>query len=429
MRILMFGWEFPPHISGGLGTACYGLTKGLSEMEDLEITFVVPKAWGDENLTDVRLLGANEIPVDHHFIEIENCISLFEYIEVKSALIPYASPEEFPDKNKRKYNKEKQLVEVNEEGKIDFKGNYGASLFEEIRNYAIVAEKIASAQPFDLIHAHDWLTFPAGIAARHKIGKPLVIHIHATDFDRNGENINPKVYSIEREGMEAADRIITVSNLTRQVVIDKYKIDPGKISTIYNAVEPTIEPRINIPEKGVREKIVTFLGRITYQKGPEYFIEAAALVLEKMNNVRFVMAGGGDMMPAMVEHVAKLHISDKFHFTGFLQGKDVLRILQISDLLVMPSVAEPFGIVTLEAMQANVPVIITKQSGVAEILKYAFKVDFWDTFGMADAIYGFLNYPSLSHLFRKHGKKESGLRNWNHVANEVVKVYQAAISK
>jgi glycosyltransferase involved in cell wall biosynthesis len=428
MKILMFGWEFPPHISGGLGTACYGLTKGLSSMEDMEITFVVPKAWGDENQTTIRLMGANEISTDRHFIEIEKCDSLFEYIEINSGLVPYISPEEFMSGKKRKYPREKQLVEVNEEGKIDFKGSYGTTLFQETRNYAIVAEKIASTQSFDLIHAHDWLTFPAGIAAHKKTGKPLVIHVHATEFERNGENINPEIFSIEREGMEAADRIITVSNLTRQIVIDKYEIDPGKIMTVYNAVGHQAEVKESVFKKGPRDKIVTFLGRITYQKGPEYFIEAAALVLKKMDNVRFVMAGSGDMMPAMTDHVARLGISDKFHFTGFLQGNDVLRILQGSDLFVMPSVSEPFGIVPLEAMQANVPVIITKQSGVAEILKYALKVDFWDTFGMADAIYGLLNYPSLPKLFIQQGKKESGNLKWENAAQEVVKVYQSALS-
>jgi glycosyltransferase involved in cell wall biosynthesis len=423
MKVLMFGWEFPPHISGGLGTACYGLTKGLAGFDDVEVIFVVPKAFGDEDQETIKLIGANNVPVAKKQIEFTGIQKKMDYYEVNSVIIPYVSPDEFWELKSKKYSKTTQFVKTDEEWKIDFSGNYGSNLLEEIWNYSIVADVIAGDEDFDLIHAHDWLAYPAGIAAKKRSGKPLVIHVHATDFDRSGGNVDPRVYAIEREGMEVADEVITVSNLTRQIVIEKYGINPEKVTTVYNGVEPIGSEEQIIFRKGINEKLVTFLGRITTQKGPEYFMEAANQVLQKMNNVRFIMAGSGDMMEAMITRAAELKITDKFHFTGFLQGDDVFQMLKMSDVFVMPSVSEPFGIVPLEAMQSNVPVIISRQSGVAEILKYAIKVDFWDINAMADAIYALLNYPSLSNLFRKYGKEEVDNLRWKFSAKNVKDVY------
>lgn len=428
MKILMFGWEFPPHITGGLGTACYGLTKGLSEIGGLSVTFVVPKAWGDEDQSAIRLVGANQIPVRQTRLELTGTGQELEYIEVSSGIIPYVGPEAFWALKTGRIEKGSRLVGITESGTINFSGGYGSTLFEEIKNYALVAEAIAGQHHFDLIHAHDWLAFPAGMAAKRITGKPLVIHVHATDFDRSGGNVNPVVYSIEREGMEVADKIITVSNLTRNTVIGKYNIDPAKVVTVYNAVEPLSESEKKSVKKGFSDPVVTFLGRITYQKGPEYFVEAAALVLKKMKNVHFVMAGSGDMTGAMIEHAARLGISDRFHFTGFLSGDEVFDMLRISDAVVMPSVSEPFGIVPLEAMQAGIPVIISRQSGVAEIVHYTLKVDFWDTFALADAIYGLLTYPPLARLFTEHGIGETSGMKWKNAAGEVAGIYRNLIT-
>jgi glycosyltransferase involved in cell wall biosynthesis len=254
-------------------------------------------------------------------------------------------------------------------------------------------------------------------------GKPLVIHVHATDFDRSGGNVNPEVYCIEKRGMDAASKIITVSNLTRDIVINKYHIHPDKVETVYNAVDPVDFPENHMIKKGFDEKIVTFLGRITMQKGPEYFIEAAYKVLQVMGNVRFVMAGSGDMMEKMMRRAAALKITDRFHFTGFLRGADVYSMLEMSDVYIMPSVSEPFGISPLEAMQSNVPVIISKQSGVAEILTHAVKTDFWDIDAMADAIYGILNYPALSNMFIKNGREEVIRLKWDNSAQHVRDIY------
>jgi glycosyltransferase involved in cell wall biosynthesis len=423
----MFGWEFPPHISGGLGTASYGLTKGMTTMGDLEVIFVVPKAWGDEDQSVVRLIGANSIPVAFRKVTYKGFKKALEKIEVSSRIVPYTDPEDFWKLTRSEVSAVSTYVQTNAEGKIDFSGKYGPNLIEEIYKYSVVASVIASENNFDIIHAHDWLAYPAGIAAKEVSGKPLVIHVHATDFDRSGGSVNPDVYKIEKDGMDAASKIITVSNLTRDIVINKYNIDPAKVETVYNAVEP-----VNISEdiqvnKGFDDKVVTFLGRITMQKGPEYFIEAAYKVLKVMKNVRFVMAGSGDMMERMMRRAAALKITDRFHFTGFLRGNDVFTMLAMSDVYIMPSVSEPFGISPLEAMQSNVPVIISKQSGVAEILTHAVKVDFWDIDAMADAIYGILSYPALSNEFIKNGKEEVIRIKWENSAKHVRNIYNEVV--
>lgn len=423
----MFGWEFPPHISGGLGTASYGLTKGMSALEDLEVLFVVPKEWGDEAKTKVRLIGANNVPVAFKQIRYKGSKRPVEKIEVSSKIIPYTDPEEYWKKISSETTEHKFVIQTNDRGTVDFTGRYGSTLMEEIHKYAVVASVIAQENDFDIIHAHDWLAYPAGIAAKEVSDKPLVIHVHATDFDRSGGNVNPEVYRIEKEGMDAASKIITVSNLTRDIVINKYNIHPDKVETVYNAVEPVKMSQDVAVEKGFEDKVVTFLGRITMQKGPEYFIEAANKLLKVLPNVRFVMAGSGDMMERMMRRAAALKITDRFHFTGFLKGKDVFTMLHMSDVYIMPSVSEPFGISPLEAMQSNVPVIISKQSGVSEILTHAVKTDFWDIDAMADAIYGILTYPALARMFIKNGKEEVVRLKWDNSARHVRDIYYRVI--
>jgi glycosyltransferase involved in cell wall biosynthesis len=427
MRVLMFGWEFPPHISGGLGTASYGLTKGMATMDDLEVIFVVPKAWGDEDQSMVRLIGANRVPVAFKKVYFKGTRIPIEKIEVSSKIVPYTDPEDFWKQMRTEVQGRRMFVQTNNRGMVDFSGRYDQNLMDEIYKYSVVASVIAEENEFDIIHAHDWLAYPAGIAAMEVSGKPLVIHVHATDFDRSGGNVNPEVYRIEKQGMDASSKIITVSNLTRDIVINKYGIHPDKVETVYNAVEHVELTENVVVSKGFEDKVVTFLGRITMQKGPEYFIEAAYKVLKVMPNVRFVMAGSGDMMERMMRRAASLKITDRFHFTGFLKGMDVYKMLAMSDVYIMPSVSEPFGISPLEAMQSNVPVIISKQSGVAEILTHAVKTDFWDIDAMADAIYGILNYPALASMFIKNGKEEVVRLKWDNSARHVKDIYERVI--
>jgi glycogen synthase len=426
MKVLMFGWEFPPHITGGLGTACFGLTKGLLK-HGVDVQFVVPKAYGDESQEAVRIINASDVTVMMHDPVFREYWSQITYMEIGSNLIPYVGPEDF-----QQMVSENLKVKV-EEGsrvfseKFQFSGKYGHDLMEEVARYALVGAAIAANSEFDIIHAHDWLTYSAGVAAKKISGKPLVVHMHATEFDRSGENYNENVYEIERKGMAEADRVITVSNLTRNIVIERYHIDPDKVITVHNAVEPPETTELIDAEKHVKEKIVTFLGRITFQKGPEYFIEAACKVLERDKNVRFVMAGTGDLMEKMIRRVAKLKISSNFHFTGFLKGENVDRMFAMSDVYVMPSVSEPFGISPLEAMRSNVPVVISKQSGVAEVLDHVMKVDFWDVDAMADAIYGLLHYKSMHNMFINHGTEEVNNLKWENAARKVADIYESLI--
>lgn len=420
MKALMFGWEFPPHILGGLGTASYGLTRGMALQPDMDITFVIPKPWGDEDQSFLKIIGAGNTPIVWRDVDSNY---------VKNRLGEKMSPEEYYKLRDNIYA-DFSYRGVNDLGCIEFSGRYPDNLLEEINNYSIVAGVIARAESFDVIHAHDWLTYPAGIHAKQISGKPMVIHVHATDYDRSRGNVNPEVYAIEKNGMDFADHIITVSNLTRNTVIEKYHQDPSKVTTVHNAVEPLSQDIISIQDKrGVKDKVVTFLGRITMQKGPEYFVEAAAKVLEKADNVRFVMAGSGDMMDQMVRLAASRNISDRFHFTGFMKGKQVYEVLKSSDVYVMPSVSEPFGISPLEAMQCGVPSIISKQSGCAEILDYAVKVDYWDIEAMADAIYGIITYPAMYQFLKEEGKREVDNIKWEYAGQKVRRIYDQVMNK
>jgi glycosyltransferase involved in cell wall biosynthesis len=423
----MFGWEFPPHISGGLGTACYGLTMGLAK-HGLDIIFVVPKAYGDENEDSLKLLNASAVSLDYNDATYGEYWKRIEYMEIGSNIIPYVGTEDYSRIMSDKERTEAFTSNVFSK-KYIFSGGYGPNLLEEVARYALVAGGLASTNEFDIIHAHDWLAYPAGIAAKKATGKPLVVHMHATEFDRSGESVNQPVYDIEREGMENADLVIAVSNMTRQIVIERYGIDPKKVVTVHNAVDHEVAQENLDIQKKLEDKVVTFLGRITFQKGPEYFVEAAYRVLQRLDNVRFVMAGSGDMMNQMVSRVAKLGIADKFHFTGFLKGNDVDKMFALSDAFVMPSVSEPFGIVPLEAMRSNVPVIISKQSGVAEVLQHAIKVDYWDIDAMADAIYGTCAYDGVSTMFKKHGKEEVESLKWEDSAKEVMDCYKTVLNR
>jgi len=424
MKVLMFGWEFPPNISGGLGTACYGLTKGLTSFNDVELAFVVPKVYGNEDKTGIKLIGAGDVELSGKIIIKQREFEKKQFYDFDRQIPAYITPEQYKKLLVTQKRKDRDTVKSTSSGKLEFGGKYGSNLFNEISRYAVVASEIARSESHNIIHAHDWLTYPAGIAAKKVSGKPLVVHVHSTEFDRSGENPNRNVYKIERSGMEIADRVITVSDLTREIVIRKYNINPSKITTVHNAVDSVENvTQGKLREKAITDKIVTYLGRITKQKGPEYFIRAAYKVLQKMNNVRFVMAGSGDLMEDMIKCVTRLKIADRFHFVGFLKGNDVTEMFAMSDLYVMPSVSEPFGISALEALQNNVPVIISKQSGVSEIVTSAIKVDFWDIEAMADAIWGILNYPSLGKYLTKNGIMEANSIRWINSAAKVREIY------
>ena len=391
---------------------------------------------GDEDERFVKVVNASDVEALYTgdvATGADDIMQKMSFIHIDSNMVPYLSPEEYETKRDEYLRTGQRTWEVPGDvwtQRYTFSGKYGANLMEEVARYAIVAAQVAKnlEGQFDVIHAHDWLTYFAGIAAKRVSGKPLVVHMHATEFDRSGENINTQTYAIERAGMHAADMVIAVSNLTRNIVINRYGVPAEKVVAVHNAVR-FAEKDKPLPERGVDDKIVTFLGRITFQKGPDYFVEAAAKVLKRVPNVRFVMAGSGDMMNHVIRRVAALGIADRFHFTGFLRGDDVQKMFQLSDVYVMPSVSEPFGISPLEAMRSNVPVIISKQSGVAEVLDYAVKVDYWDVDAMADAIYGLITYPALAKMFSERGMAEVTGLKWNNAAAKIKAVYEQAIEK
>jgi len=305
--------------------------------------------------------------------------------------------------------------------------DYSGDLLAQSEAYARFVVESCRDRDFDVIHAHDWLTYPAGIALARVTGKPLVVHVHSTEFDRSGEHVNQAVYNIERRGMHAAVRVITVSMLTKNICANRYSVNPTKCEVVYNGVD--LDPKmVGISTIGRRDKIVLYFGRITMQKGPEYFVHAAKRVLEKMDDVKFVVAGSGDQAQSMIQLAAELGIGHKVLFTGFLRGKDIPRVFNMADLYVMPSVSEPFGIAPLEALGHRVPVLISRQSGVSEVLVNALKVDFWDVEDMANKIVAVLRYPPLQRTLTDHGFDEVRGITWDGAAKKCVSVYQHAIA-
>ena len=420
----MFGWEFPPHILGGLGTATYGIIKGLSLLPDMDITLCLPKPRGDEDRSFVHIIPMDCVPVVWHDVDAQ-------YVDKRIG--NRMSPQLYYDLRDHLYA-DFRYLHTNDLGCIEFSGRYPDNLYEEINNYSIVAGVVARQQQFDIIHAHDWLTYPAGIYAKQLSGKPLVIHVHATDFDRSRGHVNPTVYGIERDGMDHADCIMCVSELTRQTVINHYGQDPAKCFAMHNAVYPLPERIQQIvakrkPFTEKKEKVVTFLGRITMQKGPEYFIEAAKLVIERTQNIRFCMAGCGDMMNKMIELAAAKGICHRLHFPGFMKGDQVYEAYRDSDVYVMPSVSEPFGISPLEAMQCGVPTIISKQSGCGEILTNCIKTNYWDINAMADAMYSLCTYASIHSYMQIEGKREVDQITWERVGQRIRSHYDRLIHR
>ena len=412
MKALMFGWEFPPHILGGLGTASYGLTKGMWECGDMDITFVIPKPFGDEDKSFAHIVGASQVPIAWRDVNRD-------YVEQRIGKL--MDPDLYFRLRDHIYA-DFNYMRTNDLGCLEFSGRYPDNLLEEINNYSIVAGVVARTLDFDIIHSHDWLTYPAGIHAKQVTGKPLVIHVHATEFDRSRGKPNPTVFGIEKDGMNHADHIMTVSNHTRDIVINNYGVDPAKVTTVHNAVTPLTDEQKDVPEHKSKDKVITFLGRITMQKGPEYFVEAAAKVLKNNHNVRFVMAGSGDMMDKMIQLAAERGIADRFHFPGFQRGKQVYEMLKASDVYVMPSVSEPFGISPLEAMQMGCPSIISKQSGCAEILDNVIKTDYWDIDAMADAMNAIITYPAMYEQLRQDGLEEVNKITWDKAGQKVIDI-------
>ncbi|MCK9197092.1 MAG: glycosyltransferase family 4 protein [Syntrophales bacterium] len=427
MRVLMFGWEFPPVVSGGLGTACYEITKALTGLGD-PVLFVMPRIELSRPFPLLTLISASDIL---------NAASETKGPFAQDSLLPPSpNPSLLPPYLRgpiilRPYLKAGQSV-GGHQGRRDWPADsylaagegYGVDLFAEVRRYGEAGGLIAARETFDIIHGHDWMTVPACLAARQASGKPFILHIHSLEYDRSGEEINESIFELERFGLEAADKIIAVSHYTKKMIVSRYGIAPGKIFVVYNAMSQREAGKTYRTLRTGNDKVVLFMGRITFQKGPEYFIDAAARVLKEMPEVTFIMAGSGDMMPRMVERVAELKIGKRFHFTGFLQGRQVEEAFAGADLYVMPSVSEPFGLAPLEAMMYDVPVIISRQSGVSEVLKHALKVDFWDVDELANKMIAVLKYPPLTGELVERAREELKNLRWEKAALKILEVYK-----
>jgi glycogen synthase len=482
VKVLMFGWEFPPHISGGLGTACFGLTQGLSH-HGVEVIFVVPRAFGDEDSRFVSVLGANQVPVGRVQEELRrfgsraarkrrgrrtrrsarfseeawsHASSIVELLAVESPLTPYLTEVQYlrrlaeletkglhhrlevlealeeilnaPKIAEPRQGAEEVARRLVERSPLSFTGGYGPSLTSEVARFALVAAEIARTREFDVVHCHDWMTLPAGLAASRVAGKPLVLHVHALEFDRSGDNVNERVRDLEQLGLDVADRVICVSHYTCGVIQRRYRVDSAKIRVVHNAVTHKEQVDILHVRRTIDEPIVLFLGRVTFQKGPDYFLEAAARVVALEPRVKFVMSGSGDMLSVMIERAARLGLARHVHFTGFLKGEEVERMYAMADIYVMPSVSEPFGITPLEAMALDTPVILSRQSGVSEILRNALKVDFWDVDDIANKILALMRYPALVDQLTAEGREEvQGLR-WDIPAGLVRDIYREVVA-
>jgi len=436
MRVFMLGWEFPPFISGGLGTACHGLTKAMSQI-GTEVLFVLPRPVQAQG-SHVQILSPQTLSSKMAGLASEYELQGFEHVrfcalQAAPGMSPYHSPEQYAELMREQAKRLKaieggSLAENPVASGGHTASDYEGDMFDQIERYARLASSIAQFEDFDVIHAHDWMTYRAGMAVSALSGKPLVVHIHSTEFDRSGEHVNQAIYNIERQGFHFAQRIIAVSHLTKSVLTSRYGVPSDKIEVVYNAVELNgSAPAISMAPIQRDERIVLFLGRITMQKGPEYFLAAAKKVLEVMDNVRFIMAGWGDMIRRTIELAAQMGIGHKVLFTGFLRGGDVERVFRMADLYVMPSVSEPFGIAPLEAMSNDVPVIISKQSGVSEVIKHALKVDFWDVNEMANKIIAVLRHRPLQNTLREHGRMELRKLSWTDSARQCAAVYEDVV--
>lgn len=434
-RVLKLGWEFPPLINGGLGVACFGLSRALAKHVELRV--IVPKAAPEATYDGFRLTGLNSLRVeDLKWSERKYRYESFAEIQrVPVHLDPYATDEPEaagatveegePSAEEARHDPEAlaRFSQTNREQLDIFKKGelYGGDLGAKVIEYSKIAAKLAMMWNFDIIHAHDWITYLAGIEVKKATGKPLVVHLHASQYDRAGADARDWIYDIEKYGMEEADRVIPVSRYTGEICVGHYGIDKSKIRPIHNGADPV---KVFRTEKAFPEKLVLFLGRLTAQKGPEFFLEIAAKVLETNRNVRFVMAGTGERLKPLLESTALRGLGGRMHVTGFLNKDKVNLLLSMTDVYCMPSVSEPFGLSALEAAQFGIPAVISRQSGVAEVLQGALKADYWDTDLMAGDINALLTDDSLRDRIVQQAAADIRASTWDAAAEKVVAVYR-----
>lgn len=399
-RIWMIGWEYPPFNSGGLGVACEGLTKSLSGM-NTNIYFVLP----------------------FHMSTRPGHMQLISCVDPTWTTDSYSPPfhayaSASPATNDQQLLSARQLAALPQ-----------SELEHKVSQYADLVAKAGRDQQrhYDVIHAHDWMSFPAAIKLKQQTGKPLITHIHSTEVDRiPGGHGSPYITQIEKSGMDEADTVITVSHYTKAMLVRYYGIPANKIFVVHNGIdEPVIPPQIGIRQFAPHRPVVAFMGRLTGQKGPQYFLQLAKAIQARQPEVLFVVAGDGDMYRHLLVSTAQHQLSSTVVFSSFVRGKQQAQLLDRADVFVMPSISEPFGLVALEAAQRHTPVIISKQSGVSEVMPNAIAIDFWDINKMADATCALLANPVLSQKVIDSQLQDVRQVTWGDAAGKVKNIYQA----
>lgn len=419
LKILKLGWEFPPMLTGGLGPACYGLSKALSNYVDL--TIIIPRSDINFKLEQANIIGLNHLTYE----DIKEEIVTHEYQEFAVLEVANVQVDSYPIDVK--VNLEEYAVTAHEANALFADtDSYGPNIMRKVAAYTDVVLKLAEKHDFDIIHAHDWITFPAALKIKQKTRKPLVVHVHSLESDRVHPGARNMVYDIELEAMQKADRIIPVSNFTKENIVKFYGINPNKIIPVHNGIDSTEAFKI---KRANNEKWVLFLGRVTRQKGPEFLFETAAKLIKKMDNVRFYIAGTGDRLLELKHKTEMNGLQDKIIFTGHINKTEVRNLLSQVDAYFMPSISEPFGLSALEAAQFDVPCVISKQSGVSEVLPNALKADYWDTNKLANYLYGVLNYQGLKETIIEHTREDIQNVSWEKAAQEVYHSYESLMTK
>lgn len=417
-KVLMLGWEFPPIINGGLGVACHDLSSAMSKVAD--ITMVVPKSSLDFKTGKVKLVGANNMDINSLPNYSLSTKMPFNLHSIPVDLDPYYTSSSTGE------NVSTDFFNVNKgdlkAGQFDIENLYGGDVIKKVVQFSDIAAAYASTINFDVIHAHDWMTMIAGMKIKEQTGKPLVMHIHSLEVDRSGPQSKGWVYDLEKKGMEYADMLMPVSNFTAENIHQYYGISKDKMSVIHNG-------SVTVPsyksKKNFREKTVLFVGRLTRQKGPERFLDIAARVLEKDPNVRFVMAGTGDYFKLMLEQSSYKQIGNRFHMTGFLNSEKLRHLFSMTDVYCMPSVSEPFGLSAVEAAQFGIPCVISKQSGVSEVLKGALTFDHWDVNKAADHILSLLNDSIYRDKIVSDAYQNLDNITWDISAQKIIRSYSS----
>jgi glycosyltransferase involved in cell wall biosynthesis len=417
----MFGWEFPPFFAGGVGMVCYELTKQLSSL-GVSIDYVMPFAPDNLKPHFLSVLDASRF-VSHAEAQQHTHLNV---TSVKSLLAAYQTQEEY-EETLRSLSYSSTPGTPKHAIRDNTKKLYGENLLEEINLFAqrvAVMVEQGIFKDFSVIHAHDWTTVPAAAVVKRMTGKPLIVHVHITEFNKNGGlGADPTIYDVERQGFFAADKIVTVSHGIKQTLVEQYGVPAEKITVIHNGnvqMNPVVHDGAAF--KG-NDQVVSYLGRVTGMKGPENFVDMAIQVLQHRPNTKFVMGGTGDKLQACIDKTKAAGVYDRFYFHGFYTRQDADFFYDISDVFVLPSVMEPFGVTPLEAMIKDTPTIVTKQSGVSEVLKHVFKVDFWDVSKMAAQVVNLLTYPILHKTMQQNGRQEAQKLDWKKPAQECLQLY------